>query len=98
SNTLGAWGRGQRRCKENKGSRKKYNSAPPSSANTLMINGVLMPCQIAKLYSGSGVPKVACAAAANTGPTANAGAIPTAKHSSTKSSTGKRVTMSDSCG
>ena len=61
---------------------------PPISATKLIANGRLKPCQIDRLYSGTFPFRVPDTAAANSGPTVNAGSMPTSRQSSTRISTG----------
>ena len=63
-----------------------------------MTSGTLKPCHNARLYSGSTPPTTGAAAAANIGPTDQAGATPTTRQTSTSNSTGTRIQCGGSCG
>src|SRR5580765_3601399 len=71
---------------------------PPASATPLISKGRLKPCHAAKLYSGGDPPTTGPAAAASTGPTDQAGRMPTIRQANTSSSTGTRIQNTGSCG
>ena len=63
----------------------------------LISSGALNPCQSARLYSGC-MPSVPFTIAASTGPMVQLGATPTARHTTTRTSTGTRSQRGGSCG
>ena len=63
-----------------------------------MASGRFQPCQRARLYDGSCPPTTGPAAAFRMGPMIVAGSTPTARQSTTSSSTGTRIQCTGSCG
>ena len=64
----------------------------------LMSSGALIPCQSLRLYSGTAGPSTEAAAMWRKGPTVAAGKMPTTRHVTTSTSTGRRIQCTGSCG
>ena len=63
-----------------------------------MMKGVVKPCQMLRLKSGSVVCSAAPAASSNRGRTVYSGTMPTARHNSTRISTGTFIHRGGSWG
>ena len=76
----------------------KYTATPPPIATTLIRSSGVKPCQTARLYAGVAGPSTARTAVSRAGPIVTAGAMPTTRQASTRSSTGNRIQRGGSWG